>query len=206
VLGGQLMAVAIGASSCSWLACVSALPLFLVIRLWRPGRAFFGGALWGFALCACLAALPEGRSAFDLRSAVALTAVPGLYARLGAWLARRIGFRPYVLGLGWAGVELCLAPLGLGTGLLGRVSSEGAVLHWAGTALGYVVVAFLVAFVNASLILLLSRLGVAIRPAFRTVGLASGRRLAGVPASRFISAVCLFDVQPRAPPIHIPIH
>ena len=44
VVGAAIMAVAVELSACSWLGWFALVPLFLVIRRWRPTVAALGGA------------------------------------------------------------------------------------------------------------------------------------------------------------------
>ena len=82
-----------------------------------------------------------------------LLLLPALYAFFGAWLTRRIGFSPFVLGVAWMFVEFSFEPLGLRHGLLSSTQpADGALMHYLGSAFGYVLIAFLVAFVNATLV------------------------------------------------------
>ncbi|UCC32058.1 MAG: hypothetical protein JSU86_07210, partial [Phycisphaerales bacterium] len=177
------------------------LPLFLAIRVCRPTGAGLGGALWGFSLYA-FSVTGSGHSIDASLSALAvLTGIPALYAYFSARLVRWIGFNPLVLGVSWMGVELALEPLGLRSGLLAGTQGDGALMHWIGNALGYVLVAFLVAFVNAAIVSVLSR---------AYVGAAARRFLVGSGDNDFrliqqtFSCFPLFVIppsQPRAPPM-----
>jgi len=113
------------------------------------------GGLWGLCLYLFVAAagsvIPSTTPALAL-----LTIIPAAYAGLGALLTRRIGFNPLVLGLGWVLVEVALKPLGLRSGLLAGTQAGGTLVYWVGQVLGYVLVAFLVAYVNASLLAVLT--------------------------------------------------
>ncbi|MGB2988145.1 MAG: hypothetical protein WBE26_19935, partial [Phycisphaerae bacterium] len=185
----------------SWLGWLTLLPLFFAIRVCRPVIATLSGAVWGFSLFAFSVA-GTGLSVEPSIGALALlTAIPALYAYLGARLTRWIGFSPYVLGVGWMGVELAFEPLGLHHGLLAGTQGGGTLIHWIGGALGYVLVAFLVAYVTASLVTVLSNVRVAIpRPRPAAGSADEGTRL--VPQT-----FCCFPLfvipasQPRAPPI-----
>jgi len=135
-----------------------------------------------------------------LGSLLLLTAAPAVYACLGSRLTRWIGYSPFVLGVGWMGVELVLGRAGVSSGLWLGVQSDVAVLHWIIGALGYVFAAFLVAYVAALLVSVLSGLRIAI-PRPRT---ASGTGNAG--ARLAPQTFCCFPLslipasQPRAPP------
>jgi len=152
ILSAHFMAVAVGTPGFAWLAWISLLPLFLAIRLLAPLRAMLCGALWGAGLLLFSVLRGDGAIAPTLSSLALLTTVPAAYACLGAWLTRRLGFSPLLLGLGWAGVEIALEPLGLSGGLLAGTLAGGTLMQLVGGLLGYVFVAFLVAFASALLL------------------------------------------------------
>jgi len=129
-----------------------------------------------------------------------LTALPAVYAGGGAWLTRRIGFSPFVLGVGWMGVELVLAPLGLHNGLLAGTQGDTALMDYIGRALGYVLVAFLVAYVNAALVAVLGRVRLSV-PRFIPTAASPDRGRSLI--SQIIGCLSPFALQPsqaRAPP------
>jgi len=134
VASAYLMAFVAMAGGRPWVSWYALLPLFVAIRVCRPSAALMAGAFWG----GCL---------YTFASSIGTS---------GARLTRWIGFSPFVLGVGWVGVEFALAPLGLNAGLLGVSESETSLLHWAATALGYVHVALIAALVNAYLVSILS--------------------------------------------------
>jgi apolipoprotein N-acyltransferase len=116
-------------------------------------------------------------------------------------MTRSIGFSPYLLALGWMGVELILHPVGVQHGLLATTQESGAALQYVGSFTGYLVVAFLVAYVNALLFTVLSTV---------KIGASGGRK---APASSLRpKAIVPIDVplclsyllgpsNPRAPPV-----
>lgn len=157
VLSAYLTAWAVGSPTHSWVAWLSLLPLFVAIRVLRPLRALACGALWGGCLFAFCVASSRMAVSASLLSFALLTVIPAIYMFLGATLTRWIGFSPFVLGVGWMGVELALAPLGLHNGLLAGTQGDTAFMDYIGRALGYVLVAFLVAYVNAALVGVLGR-------------------------------------------------
>ncbi|UCC29273.1 MAG: hypothetical protein JSU86_13850 [Phycisphaerales bacterium] len=197
------MALAVASPTYPWLGLFTLLPLFLAIRVCRPPGAALGGALWGVSLYA-FSVTGTGHSIDPSVSSVALlTALPALYAYLSAWLTRWIGFNPFVLGVTWMGVELALQPLGLRNGLLAGTQGYGTLMPWLGGALGYVLVAFLVAFVSAAIVSILSRV---------RAGAAAPRYLVGPGDNDFrlaqqtFSCFPLFAIppsQPRAPPVKL---
>lgn len=119
LISAYLLAVANAHPTCAWLGWFSLVPLFLVIRFWRPTGAMLGGALWGVSLYVFSVGQPGAAVAGGMGSLLLLALIPAAYAAGGAWLTRRIGFSPFVLGYTWMGVELALAPAGLCTGRAG---------------------------------------------------------------------------------------
>lgn len=201
ILSALLMAAAIEAPEARWLGWFTLIPLFLSIRMLTPLKATAAGALWGLSFFFFSALGPDAPIALTARSALLLTAIPALYARLGVHLTRRSGFSPLLLGLGWVGVEFALGSLSLHHGLLAGTLGNGLVIRTLGNLAGYALVAFLVAYVNASLLEMLTTVCVP-RAGTRLVpsrsGASRGRLFPlDVPDLLF----CLLGpVQPRAPP------
>jgi len=202
VAGAFLMALSLGTSGHSWLGWLTLLPLFIAIRALRPPRAMLCGALWGLSLHVFAVSVFTTGISSGLSSLALLTAIPAAYALLASWVTRRIGFSPFVLGVSWMGVELALRPLGLHHGLLAATQGDSTLMQWAGGALGYVLVAFVVALGNAVLLLLLSRVPVGVASSGYLPGSSKGgTRL--VPQT--FSCFPLFAIpvsRPRAPPFH----
>ena len=119
---------------------------------------------------------------------------------------RWIGFSPFVLGVSWMGVELAFEPLGLHTGLLIGTQGDGTLIHWLGGALGYVLVAFVVALVSAALVSALARVRVPFAtPCYAVRSTESGTLLVPQTYSCFPLLV-IPPSQPRAPPIRVAIN
>ena len=201
LLSAYLMAVAVGTAGHPWLAWTSLIPLFFAIRWLRPLLALGSGVFWGaglflFSTTAVPTEVPATWAALAL-----LSLVPAIYAYLGALASRRFGFNPLVLGVAWMGVELTLQPLGLRAGLLGGVVQEHAtVLERVGSVLGYVLVAFCIALVNASVVSALSAVHFNIPPC-RYPTRASDRGVALAPWTFFcFPRFALHPLRPRAPP------
>jgi apolipoprotein N-acyltransferase len=202
LLGGAwLMALAISSPNYAWLGWVTLLPLFHVIRVLSPLRAGAAGALWGGSLFAFALGFSGSTISPTPLAFVLLTAVPGSYAALGAWLTRSVGFSPYLLALGWIGVEFSLGPAGLRLGLLAATQGDGFALRIVGSFAGYVLVAFLVAYFNAALLSALAQVIVAAKPARRTYG--GGSLLRKFIAQEAIVELrdLLRQAQPRGPPV-----
>lgn len=151
-----IAAAAVSQAAHPWLMLLAILPLFRVIQVLRPWPATCAGGFFGACLCAFLLAggvmHTSGTQAWLL-----LIGAPALYAGLGAALTRRIGFKPFVLAVGWMPIELALRPLALRYGLLPGGGLDGAVYGLVGRAFGYVLVAFLVAYASAMLLAILTR-------------------------------------------------
>ncbi len=201
IVGGCLMAVGRVLPEHFWLTWVALVPLFVLIRLVRPVGAFLSGLLWGASFFSFSKIVAQSDVAGTWGSFVLLSVVPAFYAFVAALVTRRVGFSPFVLAFGWTGVELALMPLGLRNGLLATPLAGGLLIRPLAHLFGFVLVAFLVAFVNAMLVGLLGRIRRAI----------PGRDFVASsppPATLFVSLVrthaadhprcCLM---PRAPPI-----
>ena len=231
VAGAYLMAVATAPPNRSWLGWFTLFPLFVAIRVQRPLRAMLSGAVWGFSLYAFLSAgvatlgepeawrlsLYEGLFSTITASQggmdagwlihglpaplLLFTVVPALSGLLGAALTRWIGFSPFVLGVGWMGVELALAPLGLRYGVLGATQTDAWFFPAVGHLLGYVFVAFLAAYVSALLVTVLTRVAVSCSDDSRCFN--AGRRASALFPQTFrcFPFYVIPACQPRAPPL-----
>ena len=201
LVGAELMARAGASPDQAWLGWFALVPLFLAIRLWRPAACMSAGALWGFSLYVFSLGQADAAVSPAVGSLLLLTLIPAAYASVGAWVTRRIGFNPFILGFGWMGVELALEPAGLAAGLLGAARGNGTLLDWLGGALGYVLVAFVIALGTASLVSVLSAARLRI-PQHRCAA-PSPDRGAWVTSQTF-SCFPLFAIhppRPRAPPV-----
>lgn len=151
-----LMALAIESPHHVWLGWVTLLPLFYAIQAFSPVRAFISGAFWGACLFASSVVFATTEIAPSIGSFALLSLIPGAYGYFGAGLTRRIGFSPFLLALGWIGAEIALAPLGLRHGLLAGTQGDSLAIRLIGSVAGYALVAFLVAYVNAALLSVLT--------------------------------------------------
>jgi len=181
-----------------WVGWLALAPFFAAIRALRPILAMLCGALWG----ASLFVFTGGGSEPDNPIVVGLllTVVPAAYAYLAAYATRWIGFSPFVLGVGWMGVELALAPVGLHNGLLSATQGDTALMDYIGRALGYVLVAFLVAYVNALLVEVLGRVPLRLARSLWAAARDDAEILLRSQIVGCLSLVALQPSRPRAPP------
>ncbi|GAF70131.1 unnamed protein product, partial [marine sediment metagenome] len=200
VVGALMMTAAVGQPAHAWLAWFALLPLFFVIRLWRPIHAAEGGALWGVFIFVFSITQPAPAIAPTVQSLVLLTTAPAIYAGLGATVTRWIGFNPFILGVAWMGLELALAPAGLRSGLLGAAPAQGAIMEWVGGALGYVLVAFFVVLVSASLVSVLSGVRFTVLRLLGWVSLPDRGAAISPQTSVDLSLFASRSFRPRAPP------
>jgi hypothetical protein len=163
-------------------------------------RALACGALWGASLF--VFSITAGRTAVaaNLWSFALLTCIPALYTFLGASLTRWMGFSPFVLGVGWMGVELALAPLGLHSGLLAGTQDHTALMDYIGRALGYVLIGFLVAYVNAALVAVVAGVRLRLPRPFLVTRSGNGILFLRSQIVGCLSLVTLQPSNPRAPP------
>ncbi len=129
-----------------------------------------------------------------------MVAAPAIYAWIGALATRIVGFNPLVLGVAWMGVELAIAPIGLDRGMMALAMGDNAIASSIAHTLGYVLVAFVVATVAASLVCVL---GAARLPSGGRLVRASASddgHLLAPTLSPFLSLHAITPSQPRAPP------
>ena len=196
-----LTATAVGSPVHSWVAWLSLLPLFFAIRLFNPLRASVCGALWGASLFVFCVATGSSEVPATVWSVVLLGGIPAIYAFAASSLTRWIGFSPFVLGVGWMGVELALAPLGLHYGLLSASQGDTALMDYVGRALGYVLVGFLVAYVNALLVEVFGRVCLRLPRPFLVTRPGNGILFLRSQIVGCLSLVALQPSHPRAPPV-----
>lgn len=200
LVGAHVTAAGAESASYAWLGWFSLVPFFLVIRLWRPIGAMLIGALWGVSLYASLVSQPHAGLAFSAQSLVLAAAIPAAYAYLGARVTRWIGFSPILLGIGWMGVELSFVRLGLYGGLLGAAHADTTILHWVSRTLGYVLVAFLIAVVNASLVSILCGVRLSMPRRCYRIRLAACEAFLAPQTFFSIPLTVIRPSRPRAPP------
>lgn len=148
-----LMALALRSADSRWLGAITLLPLLLSVRLLSPIGAAGAGAFWG----ACLALFLPAADGLSGATVALQALVVAAYAGLGSAVTRRAGFSPLLLGVGWIGVELLLAPLTGRIGLLAATQgADGLFVRTIGQVAGWLLVAFLLAYINASLLEMLT--------------------------------------------------
>lgn len=202
VASAFLMSQALASPEHSLLGWVALLPLFLAIRVLPAGWAACAGVLWGLGLGLFSAVTHPAVIAPSVRSFALLAMAPGVYAYLGVLVTRRAGFSPLLLGLGWLGVELALQPLALHRGILASTQGDGLVVRTVGSLAGYYLVAFLVAYVGATLMIILDdACAIVCTSAPRVAARASkvSRNWLPIHSTPFTDHL-LPAVQPRAPP------
>lgn len=158
IISAALMASATGSKGNAWFAWVGLIPLFTSICLFEPRQAALCGSLWGLSFFLFWLNAAPNRHVELFPALLLLGVVPAVYAYGCARLTRRIGFTPLLLALGWIGVEVALRPLGFRNGVLAGASGDGWLIDLISRALGYGLVAFVVAYANASLLCVLIRL------------------------------------------------
>jgi len=200
VASAYLLSLVLASPASWWLGAVTLLPLFYSIRALSQLAAGCAGAVWGLSLFAFSTQVFDTGVQSDLASLLLLALIPAAYAGAGVWLTRRVGFSPYLLALGWIGVEFALRPVGLNYGLLAATQGDGFAINVVGSYAGYVFIAFAVAYFNALLFSVLIEL-----PVFR----GSDRRIVSASTSglRIFSgqtivqpAFAVGPTRPRAPP------
>jgi apolipoprotein N-acyltransferase len=203
IVSAFLMALAVASPAYWWLGWVALLPFFFAIRTCSSLGAMWCGSLWGVSLFVFGVAVPDSQLAPTFSSLFTLVGIPAAYAFVATRLTQRVGFSPLLLALGWMGVEFALRPVGLKHGLLASTQDGGVFWSAFGSFAGYVLVAFAVAYVNASLVSVLSQIP-------RIVGVDGGVVLRGASGQRKPVVVDEISVhlrdllsrsQPRAPPL-----
>ena len=201
VSSAYVAAFAIGSGGHAWLGWIILPPLFVAIRTLLPVRAMACGALWGVCVYLFAALVVETGVTTTLLSFALLAAAPAIYAYLCARVTRGLGFCALLLGFGWIGVELALKPLGLHHGLLAGTQGDGALVHTVGGLFGSVFVAFVIAFVNAALLSILSEFRLRLPRLFSASTMSDPGRLLPLDSTFFAPLLLVQPGQPRAPPV-----
>jgi apolipoprotein N-acyltransferase len=195
------MAIAMDSGARWWLGWITLLPLFYSIRVLKPAAAFTAGAFWGASLFAAVSLAGSAPFSGGFGSLLLISAVPGLYAGAGALLTRQVGFSPYLLALGWMGVELALSPLGLPHGLLVATQGDSPALQVVGSLTGYAVVAFLVAYLNAVVFCVLSEVPLHRGVLPRISACPAGAQRLVLAEVQLHTSYLIRQSHPRAPPV-----
>lgn len=199
-LSAGCLVLASSSVSFGWLAWFCLLPLFLVTVLFRPTIAGLYGLFWGLSYFVALSLFVKPVSSPTSIWLGTLTTIsPALYTFLVCWMVRRSGFNPLIVGFAWIGLELLLRPLSLPLGVLGTTHATGEFGEIIGPLLGYVLVSFVIAFVNALLLrfLLGLRFSRPQRAHFKSAGI---RRLADLLSQVYRPASASIQRSSRAPP------
>ncbi len=195
------MAAGMGPDGSSWLGWVALLPLFVAIRCLSPLRAMLCGALWGTSFYISAAHLLTTELHAGLLSLTLLVAAPACYALFGAWYTRWYKFDPLGLAVAWMGVELGLLPLGLQQGFLAGTQTDGLLYGLMARFSGYILVAFVVAYITALLLAVVTKLDLRIlRETLRRSAVTHIRR-PQESAAPFVDTSFFRIAFPRAPPV-----
>ena len=185
-----------------WLGWVALVPVFLAIRYFRPlGSALVCG-FWGGSLCLASYLLDSFGFKQTPWSFALLIGIPALYGYFASALTLRKSYNPFLLGLGWALMELALQPVALHNGLLAGTQGNNVWIGLVGRTGGYVLVAFLVAYANAALLLALASVGRA-TGGQRLFVHVSRERIVPIAEEPLLSWRFLKPVRPRPPPLVI---
>jgi apolipoprotein N-acyltransferase len=152
-----VMSLALGGHQHLVLSLLGLIPLLRAVQVLDARRAAVCGAGWGAALALFL----WNRNPAAVDSFLSLGLVPvamAAYLGLGAWVTRRFGFSPLVLGVGWFFLEIILRPLSLHDGLLAGTQQTGTPFGVLSQVFGYAWVTFLVVYASAWLLSVVSRI------------------------------------------------
>lgn len=156
----------------TWLGLVSLLPLFAVIRYSLPARAAVYGAFWGACVWLFVKPSPDAGLFASFGGLVWTGATSGGFAFLASYLHHRLRLGAFHLALAWVLFEIALMPLDMGLGLLAATQQGSGFLDVAGRLFGYLLVAFVIAYFNALVLIVVVRLGAAVRNPVRADGIA----------------------------------
>jgi len=200
VVGGSalLVGLAAGASGWAWAGWFALAPLLLIVARSAPMRGALIGAWWG--LIAGLGAAIVGETG-SILTALAPAGVVALFGGTAAFISKRLGVRPLLIALLWIGVELSLSAAGWQRGLLAATQSNDTPIGWLNSIFGWAIVAFLIAWFNAQLVVAIDSM---VRLARRAPSLNAEAppriRLPIEPLLEPVSVIALHQGGPRAPP------
>lgn len=201
VLSAYAMAAGLGSAARPWFGWAILPPLFVAIRFLAPHRALTCGLMWGGCVFTFSVATFQTPVPPTLFSLLLLAAIPAMYAYVCARVTRDLGFCALLLAFGWMGVELSLSLLGLRNGLLVGTQTQSVFVEVVGGLFGSVFVAFVIAFVNASVLSMLTDAGLTTDPPKLGVGWAERGRLFWELILSTYGPAFVRAVKPRAPPL-----
>jgi apolipoprotein N-acyltransferase len=131
--------------------------LYRIIQA-TPGESLRLGLLFGLAFFGASATgwLGASPSAVLVRL-VCGTALLALFGWTVGWARIRWGFNPSVIAVLWVGLELSLAKLGFGGGLLGETTFSHPMLHGLAGLLGLLAASAIIVLLNSLLALVLTK-------------------------------------------------
>jgi len=202
VLGAAVNCAIAKTGQNTWLEFVTLVPLFWPIRSGNVQLAGACGGLWGGTIAICTALGLGPPMALTAMAAFALITAPAVYSALGALLTRWIGFSPFVLAVGWLGVEFAFALFGTWTRLFETTIGHGCWGQHIQMALGYVIANGTVAYLNAAFAFASGKLvrAPALRVYFRSRRGEGDSRLKWLDNSALRKACSVCIAEPRAPP------
>lgn len=197
LISGLLPALSFNSSIHGWTVWICLFPLFLAIKILPPFGAGLAGIFWGGSLYVCTGLIAGPAGSFPK---LLIIVIPALYSFGGAQLVRRFGFSPILLGLGWIAVEIAFQLGGQTEGLLRLANGEGPVVDLISRLFGYYLFAFVVAYVNASFLVVAADTRIScVRPQAVILLRQSSERCLPY-AIRLRRAPALNMMQPRGPP------
>jgi apolipoprotein N-acyltransferase len=180
------------------LSLLGLIPLLRAVQVLDARRAAMCGAGWGAALGLFMwnghPAAVDSLLSFGL-----LPVAMAAYLGLGAWVTRRFGFSPLVLGVGWFFLEIILRPLSLHDGLLAGTQT-GAPFGALSQVFGYAWVTFLVVYASAWLLSVVSRIRLEIISVALLPGLGCAQRGLWPLIPSLRPTQVAVPSRPRAPP------
>ena len=146
VLSGFLMALSLHAGHQPYVSFVVLIPIFVAVRVCLPWQGATCGVVWGLTLLTVSYAGIGPSISLTPATVLALIALPAGYVWFGTALTTRIGFSPFVLAVGWMGVEAALSPT---IALNHNEFLDRAWMSWFGSMVAPLLVGFCIALINA---------------------------------------------------------
>jgi len=164
LLSAFLTANAVISPIYGWTVWLCLFPLFLAIKILPPCQAGIAGGFWGFWLSMFLILADYVPPSHTITSLLFLAGITAVYGYGGAYFTSKWGFRPFVLALGWLGVECALQLAWRTNGLLGLAPAESTIVRTAIGIFGYLFIAFLIMLVNATLLAIAGNIRITLNP------------------------------------------